>query len=161
MRAVNGVKAPMTAGARPPVSSAPVKASTGAALSCGSRTRMVCVVVAEKPSASTAVARSSIRPGLGGVMRTRPRPSSVTGTQSACAMPAPRACTVRLAMGLKASARTVACTSWPGSTGVLGVRLTSSLGALAALSATTRSTRLRVLLFLPSLTVASTVKSPT
>ena len=64
-------------------------------------------------------------------------------------------------MGLKLSARTVASTAWPGSTGVLGVRLTSSLGALALGSATTRSTKLSVLVFLPSLTVASTVKSPT
>lgn len=76
-------------------------------------------------------------------------------------MPAPRASTVMLAMGLKASARTVASTTWPGSTGVLGVRLTSSLGALASTAATTRSTKLLVVVFLPSLTVASTVKSPT
>ena len=82
---VSGVAAEITAGARPVSSGArlPAKASTGAAVSSGSRTRTVCVVVALKPSASTAVTRISIRPGAVGVRRRRPRPSRATVVQSA------------------------------------------------------------------------------
>ena len=64
-----------------------------------------------------------------------------------------------LAIGLKLCARTVASTLCPSSTGVLGVRLTRILGALASASATTRRVKLCVALLRPSLTWASTMKS--
>ena len=140
---------------------APPQVSTGALLSNGSRTRTVAVWLALKPSASVAVTRSSIRPGAAGTRRTRPRPSSATGVQSARPAPAPRIHTWMLVMGLKLSARTVATTVWPGSTGVSGVVCTMMDGALASALATTRSVKASRTLLRPSLTWAVTMKSPT
>jgi hypothetical protein len=143
------------------VASTPPQARAGAALSSGSRTRSVCTVVFSKPSASTARTRSSATPAAVGSSRSRPEASGVSAVQSARPSAAPRACTSSSAMALKPWARTVASTCCPGSTGVDGVMLTSTPGALAARSATTRSVKPRVTLLRPSLTVASTRWSAT
>ncbi len=133
----------------------------GAATSSGSRTRTVRSWTATKPSASVTVTRTSTSPGAMALSLIRPLASMDTLVQSDEPMAAPRTCTVVETMGAKLLERTVASTVCPGSTGVDGVRSIRTCGAFALASATTRSVKLWVTVFKPSLTCASTTKSPT